>query len=169
MILSRLSRGEGGMAKSVLQEEIRKKNPFDCLEVEASLNLLRTVDFLHHSMHQLFHEHDVSPPQYNVLRILRGHGGLGLPCCEISAQMITRMPDITRLVDRLEEAGLVARTRCSDDRRVVRVSITDAGLKLLARLDRPTVEMHRRILGHLTAAELTELNRLLVKIRRPDG
>ncbi len=157
------------MVKSVLQAEICKKNPFDSLEQETALNLCRTMDHLHQQCQQLFQEHNLSAPQYNVLRILRGHGGDGLPCREITAQMITRMPDITRLVDRLEEAGLVARTRAADDRRVVRVSITQAGLKLLARLDRPVVELHKKQLGHLTTEELTELNRLLVKVRRPDG
>lgn len=157
------------MAKSVLQEEIRKKNPFDSLEQETALNLLRTVDHLQQHSQQLFQEYDISPPQYNVLRILRGHGGNGLPCCEITAQMTTRMPDITRLVDRLEEASLVERTRAADDRRVVRVSITNAGLDLLARLDRPILELHKRQLGHLTRAELTELNRLLVEVRRSEG
>jgi DNA-binding MarR family transcriptional regulator len=157
------------MAKSVLQEEICKKNPFDSLEQETALNLCRTMDHLHQQCQQLFQEHNLSAPQYNVLRILRGHGGDGLPCCEITAQMITRMPDITRLVDRLEEAGLVERTRAADDRRVVRVSITRAGLELLARLDRPVVELHKKQLGHLSSEELTELNRLLVKVRRADG
>jgi DNA-binding MarR family transcriptional regulator len=157
------------MAKSVLQEELRKKNPFELLEQEVCLNLLRTADHLSQDGHSLLQSHGISPPQYNVLRILRGHGGEGLPCCEIMAQMLTRMPDITRLVDRLEEAGLACRTRSQTDRRVVRISITAAGLELLARLDRPILEMHKRQLAHLTRNELAELNRLLVKVRRPEA
>jgi DNA-binding MarR family transcriptional regulator len=156
------------MTKSVLQEEIRKKHPFASLEQEACLNLVRTMDHLSQEVQLLFQDHGISGPQYNVLRILRGHGGDGLPCCEIMAQMLTRMPDITRLVDRLEEAGLVGRMRSQEDRRVVRVSMTAAGLELLARLDRPVLEMHQRQLAHLTRKEVAELNRLLVKVRRPE-
>jgi DNA-binding MarR family transcriptional regulator len=156
------------MAQARLQEEIGKKHPFDCPEQEASLNLARTMDHLGQPFARLFQEHGISAPQYNVLRILRGTGGDGLPCLEIAAQMITRMPDITRLVDRLVEASLVQRNRCCKDRRVVRVQITEAGLDLLDRLDQPVLDLHRRQLGHLTRAELDELNRLLVKARQAE-
>ena len=155
------------MAKSALQEEINKRHPFECPEQEATLNLVRTMDHLGQEFARLFHEHGLSGPQYNVLRILRGVGGAGLPCGEIAGQMVTHMPDITRLVDRLEAAGLVERRRTEEDRRVVLVTITPAGLDVLARLDRPVLDLHRRQLGHLTRAELAELNRLLVKARRP--
>ena len=156
------------MAKSVLQEEIGKKNSFDSLEQETALNLFRTMDHLQQDSCRLFQEHGLSGPQYNVLRILRGRGGDGRSCCEIAANMITRTPDITRLVDRLEQAGLVERRRHPDDRRIVRVKITLAGLELLSRLDKPVVELHKRQLGHLSRAELVELNRLLVKARHPE-
>jgi DNA-binding MarR family transcriptional regulator len=151
---------------SALQAEIRKRNPFDCPEQEACLNLVRTQDYLLQDFARLFSAEGISESQYNVLRILRGHG-VGLPCQEIAAQMITRMPDITRLVDRLEEAGLVGRSRTPQDRRVVLVTITRAGLDVLARLDRPVVELHRRQMRHLSREELAELNRLLVKVRQP--
>lgn len=156
------------MAKSVLQEEIGKKNPFDSPEQETALNLFRTMDHLQQDSFRLFQEHGLSGPQYNVLRILRGHGGEGRSCCEIAADMITRTPDITRLVDRLEQAGWVQRRRDPDDRRIVRVQITAAGLELLSRLDQPVRDLHKRQLGHLSRAELRELNRLLVKARRPE-
>jgi DNA-binding MarR family transcriptional regulator len=156
------------MSKSVLQEEIGKKNPFELLEQETTLNLFRTMDHLQQAFYQMFQEHGLSGPQYNVLRILRGHGGEGLSCCEIGAEMIHRMPDITRLVDRLEEAGWVQRWRDSADRRVVRVKITAEGLALLTRLDRPILDLHKRQLRHLSRDELAELNRLLVKARRAD-
>jgi DNA-binding MarR family transcriptional regulator len=155
------------MARSVLQEELRKKKPFDLPEQEAALNLARTHDYLVHESARLLEGHGISGPQYNVLRILRGHGGDGLPCTEIASQMVTRTPDITRLVDRLEAAALVLRQRKDKDRRVVRVQITPAGLDLLARLDQPVLYLHKELLGHLTRAELAELNRLLVKARRP--
>lgn len=154
------------MGKSVLQEEIGKKNPFELLEQETTLNLVRTLDHLQQDFCRLFQEHGLSGPQYNVLRILRGHGGEGLSCCEIAAEMIHRMPDITRLVDRLEESGWVERSRDREDRRVVRVKITAEGLALLNRLDRPLLDLHKRQLNHLSREELTELNRLLVKARR---
>src|SRR5262245_26969922 len=155
------------MAQPGLQQELGKKNPFASAEQEATLNLLRTHDHLQQEFAGLFQAHGISSPQYNVLRILRGVGGDGLPCLEVAARMITRMPDITRLVDRLEQAGLAERARTAADRRKVLVRITPAGLALLERLDRPVLELHRRLLGHLTRGELAELNRLLVKIRRP--
>jgi DNA-binding MarR family transcriptional regulator len=156
------------MGKSVLQQELNKKHPFDSPEQEASLNLARTHDHLHAEGARLLQGYGISAPQYNVLRILRGNSGDGVPCQEIGGQMVTRMPDVTRLVDRLEEAGLVERCRSLEDRRVVRVKITRKGLDLLARLDQPVLDLHRRLLGHLTRDELTELNRLLVKARRPE-
>ena len=101
------------MGKSVLQEEIGKKHPFASLEQETTLNLYRTMDHLMQDSCRLLQEHGLSGPQYNVLRILRGHGR-ALSCCEIAADMLTRTPDITRLVDRLEQAGWVERQRDAD-------------------------------------------------------
>jgi DNA-binding MarR family transcriptional regulator len=155
----------GEPMKPTLQSEIRKKKPFDLAEEEANLNLQRTAEAIAFPFERLFAEHRISGPQYNVLRILRGHGGRGLPCSEIGTQMISRMPDMTRLIDRLEQAGLVRRGRTTEDRRVVLICITDAGLGLLARLDRPVRELNKQTLGHLTPADLAELNRLLVKAR----
>jgi DNA-binding MarR family transcriptional regulator len=157
------------MARSALQEELGKKHPFASAEQEASLNLERTHDHIQQAFGQLFQAHGISAPQYNALRILRGVGGAGVPCLEVGAQMVTRMPDITRLVDRLERAGLAERSRTDSDRRKVLVKITAAGQELLARLDKPVLEVHRRLLGHLTRDELAELNRLLVKARRPES
>lgn len=157
------------MARVSLQDELRKKKPFDCAEEEAFLNLLRSTDFLARDFSELFSEHGISEPQYNVLRILRGHRDTGQSCQEITAQMVTHMPDITRLVDRLEGAGLAKRERTERDRRVVLVNITAAGLALLAKLDQPVRELHRKQLTHLTRDELAELNRLLVKVRQPDA
>jgi DNA-binding MarR family transcriptional regulator len=113
----------------------------------------------------LFAAHGLSGPQYNVLRILRGASGEGLPCLEIAGQMITRMPDITRLVDRLEGSGLVERARTDADRRIVLVRITSAGLELLARLDQPVLDTHKQAMLMLDANELRELIRLLTKAR----
>src|SRR5262245_23823541 len=158
-----------GLDAGVLQAELRKKRPFDVPEEEAFLNLQRTLDALAGPFEQLFRERGLSDSQYNVLRILRGIGGDGLPCSEIGERMVSRDPDITRLVDRLEKAGLVERARIARDRRVILVRLTAAGLKLVGDLDKPVMELHRRQLGHLTRAELADLNRLLVKGRYPAG
>jgi DNA-binding MarR family transcriptional regulator len=153
------------MTESSLQAELRKKHPFESLEQEAFLNLLRTTDQLNSEFTRLFTANGLSGPQYNVLRILRSSGDDGLPCLEIAGQMITRMPDITRLVDRLEMAGLVERSRTESDRRVVLVKITAAGNALLARLDQPVRETHQKVMARLSEDELRELIRLLTKAR----
>ena len=155
------------MAKSLLQKELRKKKPFECPEQEVAINLLRTTDFLSRDGHALFELHGISGQQYNVLRILRGHRETGLPCQKIVAQMITQMPDITRLVDRLEASGFVRRERTEQDRRLVIVHITALGMDLLAELDQPILDLHRGQMKHMTRAELAELSRLLEKLRRP--
>src|SRR5437763_8988755 len=125
---------EPRMARSRLQDDLGKRHPFDLPEREAALNLARTADFLHQPFEKLFEAYGLSGPQYNVLRILRGHGPGGVPCHAIVEQMITPTPDVTRLVDRLERAGLAQRVRTPEDRRVVLVHATPAGLALLARL-----------------------------------
>jgi len=155
------------VAKSLLQKELQKKKPFECPEQEVAINLLRTTDFLSREGHALFERHGISGQQYNVLRILRGHRETGLPCQKIVAQMITQMPDITRLVDRLEASGFVRRERTEQDRRLVIVHITALGTDLLAELDQPILDLHRGQMKHMTRAELSELNRLLEKLRRP--
>jgi DNA-binding MarR family transcriptional regulator len=154
------------MKESPLQIELGKRRPFDSAEQEASLNIVRTQDYLHGHFAQLLETAGISGPQYNVLRILRGHGA-GVPTQTIASQMLTRMPDITRLIDRLEQAGFAQRSRTPHDRRVVLVKITRTGLDLLARLDEPVLDLHHQLLGHLTKAELQQLNALLVKARRP--
>lgn len=156
------------MKKSALQRELGKKKPFECPEQEATLNLLRTTDFLCREGNALFEKHGISGPQYNVLRILRGHRETGLCGQHIVAQMVTQMPDITRLVDRLEASGFVRRERTDQDRRLILVHITAAGLELLASLDEPIISLHRKQMKHLSRAEIAELNRLLVKLRQPD-
>ncbi|MCG3128104.1 MAG: hypothetical protein CHACPFDD_02979 [Phycisphaerae bacterium] len=155
--------------RATLAAELRKNRPFDLPEEEAFLNLARTLDALAAPFEHLFRSRGISDPQYNVLRILCGVGGDGLPCSEIAARMVTRDPDMTRLVDRLEQAALVQRVRIARDRRVILVRITPKGRKLVGELHRPVMELHRRQLGHLTRAELAGLNRLLVKARHPGG
>ncbi|QDT36294.1 MarR family winged helix-turn-helix transcriptional regulator [Stratiformator vulcanicus] len=147
-----------------LAREIKKKRPFDCPEQEAALNLRRTAGIVLEQHDRLFKRHGISSPLYNILRILRGNDG-GLPCSEIGSQMVTRVPDTTRLIDRLERLGFVLRERGESDRRVVTVKITSAGLELLASLERPVMDLHKQSLGHLSESELADLNRLLTKAR----
>jgi len=147
-----------------LQREIGKLRPFDSLEQEAALNLHRTSDALAALEAETFKDADVSPTQYNVLRILRG-AGEPMSCGDIAQRMITRDPDMTRLLDRLEKRGLVSRCRGTKDRRVVHAKITQAGLQLLATLDQPVIEMHRRQLGHLGEEKLKQLIALLEEAR----
>jgi DNA-binding MarR family transcriptional regulator len=131
-----------------------------CREEAAFLDLLRTTDMLSRSLARLLKAEGVSATQYNVLRILRG-APQGLPCGEIASRMITRDPDITRLLDRLEMRDLISRSREIKDRRTVVARIRPDGLKLLARLDDPVREMHRKQLGHLGPERLRALTDLL--------
>ncbi len=156
------------MAASKLQHELKKKHPFTSAAQEAAINLVRTSDQLQIRFARLFRDHRVTPSQYNVLRILRGEGK-PLPVLEIAERTITVVPGITGLIDRLEQAGLVRRERCPNDRRVIFVALTDAGAKTLAALDEPLLALHEQLLGHLTRDELKELSRLLEKAREPLG
>ena len=153
------------MAATRLQQELKKRHPFRSPAQEAILNILRTSDLLGNRLGRLFRAHGLTSSQYNVLRILRGEGR-PLPSLEIAERMIQVVPAITGLIDRLETQGLVVRRRCDEDRRVVRVAITDKALGILKRLDKPLHEMHRSLVGHLTRGELAQLSRLLEKARR---
>jgi DNA-binding MarR family transcriptional regulator len=124
------------------------------------LDLLRTCDLLSRRPAQLLKTEDLSATQYNVLRILRGSPE-GLPCGEIAARMITRDPDVTRLLDRMEKRSLISRSRDNKDRRTVIGRITPDGLKLLARLDEPIQGIHRKQLEHFGRDRLWALTELL--------
>jgi DNA-binding MarR family transcriptional regulator len=134
------------------------------LEENAFLELMRTTDILSRRAAQVLKTEDLSMTQYNVLRILRGAPD-GLPCGEIGNRMITRDPDITRLLDRLEKRGLISRTREIKDRRTVLARITPEGLAILTRLDGPVQDAHRAQLGHLGEKRLRELSELLAACR----
>jgi len=129
-------------------------------EEAAFLDLARTTEILSAPIVQLLKTQELSPAPYNVLRILRGSPE-GLTCREIGERMITRDPDITRLLDRLEKRKLIARNRDDKDRRVVLTRITDAGFELLTKLDQPLREVHRKMLGHLGPERLRSLGQLL--------
>jgi DNA-binding MarR family transcriptional regulator len=138
------------------------------LEQEAYLTLQRAADVLARAAEEAIKPSGLSGTQYNVLRILRGAGPGGLCCREVAERMLTHDPDITRLLDRLEGRGLVARARASKDRRVITVRITSEGLGILAKLDRPIEEFHRRQLGHLGPRRLKRLIDLLNSARSAD-
>lgn len=152
------------MTTNKLQNELKKKRPFESLEQEAALNLLRTNDQLQNRFLRLFREYGVTPSQYNILRILRGEGK-PMPSLEIGDRMIQVVPAMTGLIDRLEKQNLVRRDRCLEDRRVIFIVLTEQGEQLLAKLDKPVAELHQSLLGHLTKGELAELSRLLEKAR----
>jgi len=138
-------------------------------EQEAFLNIWRTQDRLLSEMSELYKSQDITVAQYNALRILRGAGKAGLPCQGVGERMVARVPDITRLLDRLEDRGLVSRQRDTDDRRVVMVHATQKALDLLIKLDGTVRDAHERQFRHLTKTELRELNRLLTKVRKRGG
>src|SRR5213593_558961 len=157
------------MTTPKLQQELKKKRPFESLEQEAALGVLRTSDQLQIRFARLLREHALTPSQYNILRILRGEGK-PLPILEIASRTITVVPGITGLIDRLEQAGFVNRLRCEKDRRVIYVALTDHGTTTLTALDEPLLALHRKLLGHLSQADLKKLIRLLEKARGPwDG
>ena len=148
-----------------IQAEIQQTKPFSNLEEEALVSLQRTADQLAGRLSDMLKPHGLSPTQYNALRILRGAGDGGRACSEIAERMINRDPDITRLVDRLERRGLVARSREKRDRRVIITRITLAGLDLLRGLDRPIEEFNRKLLGNLGEPQLRTLIKLLEAAR----
>ena len=120
---------------SAVAEEIRQSKPFASIEEELLVCLLRTTDVLHERFEQMIRPFNISMTQYNVLRILRGAEPDGRTCGEIGERMIAREPDVTRLLERMEKAGLIKRTRDSADRRVVVTRITSCGLKLLDEME----------------------------------
>jgi DNA-binding MarR family transcriptional regulator len=136
------------------------KRQMGSAEEAAFLDLLRTTDMLSRGLMSVIKTEDLSSTQYNVLRILRG-APEGLPCGEIGNRMITRDPDITRLLDRMEKRGLISRCRETKDRRMVMARITPEGLKVVGRLDEPVQAAHRKQLGHLGKQRLRELTELL--------
>lgn len=147
------------LVKRTISSSKRRRRAI-CPEEAAFLELLRTTDMLSRSPARVLKTEDVSATQYNVLRILRG-APEGLACGVIASRMITRDPDVTRLLDRLEKRGLISRYRETKDRRTVMAHITPDGLKLLTRLDEPVRAAHRKQLGHLGRGRLLALTELL--------
>jgi DNA-binding MarR family transcriptional regulator len=148
-----------------LQDEIRQTRPFESPEQEAHLSIERTAAVLGHATAEVMKPFGITPTQYNALRILRGAGDKGLCRNEIRDRLVAQVPDATRLLDRMEAAGLIRRERDTADRRFVTTRITDEGLRVVNELDGPVAEMHRRRLGSLDADELRTLISLLARVR----
>ena len=149
-----------------IQAEIKQRKPFQSLEEETLIALARTSDQLGRQLDSVLKQHGLTGTQYNVLRILRGAGKSGLACSEIGERMVTRDPDITRLLDRMERAGLCTRARDQKDRRVIVVRISSKGLELVNELDSPINRLNLKILGHMGEKRLRALLRLLEHARR---
>ena len=153
---------------SALQKELRQTRPFTSLEQEASLSVERTAAVLRHAIAEALRAFGITPSQYNVLRILRGAGEGGLCRHEVADRLVTQVPDVTRLLDRMEEGGLVVRERSAEDRRLVSTRVTSQGLALLDRIDEPMARLHERQLAHLTPEQLRTLIDLLALARQSE-
>jgi len=138
-------------------------------ELEAShqvfIDLVRTQSQKMREVSSLLSRHDLTVSQYNVLRILRGAAKKGLRCGAISERMLTQVPDITRIVDRLAADGFVSREHSAEDRRVILIRISKKGHELLEGIDLPILELHAAQFANLTRSEISELGRLLRKAR----
>ncbi len=142
-----------------------KSRHYDSPQQEAFLNLWQTYDQLKEIEETLFLEYDLSAQQYNALRLLRSVFPGTMPTLVLGSQLISRAPDMTRLLDKLERRGLIRRERREENRRVVEVGITQVGLDLLTELSEPVRDVHQRQLGHLSERELRQLTQLLAKAR----
>lgn len=152
------------MAGKILKE-LQQTKPFRHIEEEVFLNLQRSADAMMQEISDILKPFGLSPTQYNVMRILRGAGDAGITCKEIGARMITRDPDITRLLDRLERRRLVTRNRAKEDRRFVSIHITSEGLALLRELDEPIAQRQLALMQHMDKQQLYRIVELLENIR----
>ncbi len=148
-----------------LQDELKQSRPFKSLAEEAALNVARTSAVLEHALAQALKPHDITPTQYNVLRILRGAGAEGLCRNAVGERLIRNVPDVTRLLDRMEQLRVIERNREGADRRYVTTRITAKGLDLVNALDDEVQAIHHTLLGHLGEADLRRLVTLLETAR----
>src|SRR5688572_1494739 len=155
----------GLVTPKTLRDELKMTKPFRSVEEEAILSIARTAALLEHAGSEYLKPFGLTITQYNVLRILRGAGESGLCRNEIGQRLVTPVPDVTRLLDRIEGLGLLVRHRGTDDRRFVTTRITEKGLKLLEKIDRQLPEWHGRQLGHVAQTRLRELIDLLQDVR----
>lgn len=149
---------------SFVQKQIKQTKPFSSLEAEAGVGLVIVADILRRGCAAVVEQGGVTAQQYNVLRILRGAGEEGLPTREVAARLIEKSPGITRFIDQLEARGLLERRRSTRDRRQVFCTITQAGLELLRKLDKPIEEWERQSLSMFHRRELKQLLQFLERI-----
>jgi DNA-binding MarR family transcriptional regulator len=154
---------------STLRQELRQNKPFVSLEQEALLSVVRTSAELMDRFELFLRPHGITATQYNVLRILRGSEPEGLCRNELRDRMLTRMPDVTRLLDRMEEAGLVERTRDTEDRRMVTSRITNKAQDILATLDPLVAENEKRFFSGISQDQIQTLIDVLNAVRNADG
>lgn len=147
--------------------KVRQSRRFDSLEQEAFLGLWRTYDRLRVFEDELFAQYDLTPQQYNVLRLLRASHPESLRTLDLAARLVSRAPDITRMLDKLEQRALIERERPTDNRRVVRIRLSESGLTLLKQMREPVQACHLRQLGHLPKKDLEALIALLRNARQP--
>ena len=143
-----------------------QRSPFKPLEDHLFVSLLKLADSLSQQAEVVIKSAGLTPAQYNVLRILRGAEPEGLPCHGIAERMISRDPDMTRLLDRMERHAWISRQRQQDDRRVIKTRITPEGLKLLRKLDQPVHDLHKGQFRHIPAARLKLLVELLTEVEK---
>lgn len=148
-----------------LQSEIRQSRPFPHPAEETFLNIQRTANWLMHGVEETLRPFGLTHPQYNVLRILSGAGADGLPCGEVGARLVTREPDVTRLLNRMETRGYIRRGRSTEDRRIIRAYLAPAGAELLWSLEKPVRDATRGALAPLGTAKLEQLTALLEEVR----
>ena len=156
------------MSSASLRQQLKKKGPFDSLEQEAMLGILRTSDLLENRLARLLREHGLTPSQYNAMRIMRGEGE-PMPCLEVAGRMIQVAPAITRVVDQLVDRGLIEKQQSGQDRRVFLVGLTSAGARVLKKLDAPIQALHQSLLGHVSNSDLKTLNKILETARAEIG
>ena len=152
-------------ARSLLETELRQTRPFATRVEEGVVGLFRTAEVVRRALGAVLAEKQITLQQYNVLRILRGAGGDGIPTLDIGERMVEQAPGVTRLLDRLEAKGLVRRERCRSDRRQVLCWIEPAGARLLADLEAPMERAARRRLSRLNDRELESLITLMEAVR----
>ncbi|WP_345328532.1 MarR family winged helix-turn-helix transcriptional regulator [Novipirellula rosea] len=147
-----------------MSDELKKKHPFKSVEQEAMLSIMRTSDLLENRAARLLRNYQLTPSQYNAMRIMRGEGK-PMPCLEVADRMIQVAPAITRVVDQLVSRGLISKTQSSEDRRVFLVQLTVAGKALLRKIDAPIDRLHQTLLGHVSQRDLKSLIATLADAR----
>ncbi|MEP0547305.1 MAG: MarR family transcriptional regulator [Rhodothermales bacterium] len=149
--------------------DLIKQDHFESPAQEAMLNVMVTYPWLMGELAAALSDVDLTPAQYNVLRILRGRHPDRATCSYIGERLLDRTPDVTRLLNRLQRAGLIDRRRAAHDRRIVEVCITDEGLQRLKKADRPVGEVTRHLTATLTEEEHRTLSDLLEKLRSSEA